>query len=258
MMNDHQIRQEKIEAYVMGQMSIEEQNAFQQEIDRDRMLAEEVRLHMMMKESLGNKEQNAFRKLVREVIEEERPVTSQISSDENRRNGRSVSISRWKWLAAAVVIALVGFFSWFLIGLKPAPSQLFAQYFEAYPAYQVNRSEENLPQLQKAMEYYGLEKYHEAAEILDGLETEDQGVSDMINFYHGITQMEAGLFQEAEELFLPISENPGSQYQQQSRWYLALTFLKQKQREKAKELLTSLSGEPGRFGKQAKALLEEL
>jgi hypothetical protein len=70
--------------------------------------------------------------------------------------------------------------------------------------------------------------------------------------------MEAGLFQEAEELFIPIAENPGSQYHQQSRWYLALTFLKQNKRKKTKELLTSLSQEPGRFGKQAKDLLEEL
>lgn len=257
-MNDHQIRQEKIEAYVMGQMSSDEQNAFQQEIDRDPVLAEEVRLHMMMKKSLGDKDQNTFRKLVREVIEEERLDTGQNSSSDIQHNGKRVSIDRWKWLVAAVIIALIGFFSWFLIGLKPSPNQLFAQYFEAYPAYQVNRSEEHLPQLQKAMEYYGLEKYREAAEIFKGLETEDQGVSEMIRFYHGITQMESGHFQEAENLFLQISENPESQYQQQSRWYLALTLLKQKQMNHAKEILISLSQEPGRFGKQATALLEEL
>ena len=59
-MNEHEKRQERIEAFVMDTMSIEERNAFQEEIENDPSLDEDVRLHILMKESMGNKDENAF------------------------------------------------------------------------------------------------------------------------------------------------------------------------------------------------------
>ena len=258
MMNEYEERQERIEAFVMGTMSAEEKIAFQAEIAHDASLAEDVRLHMMLKESLGNKDENAFKALVKEVINEERANEKSLEDAPNVIPANHRNFPMWKYLTAAVVIALIGFFAWFIIGLKPSPHQLFVEYFEVYPTYQMNRSEEHLPQLQEAMEYYGMERFEEAADILGSLNVQNRQSQQMIRFYHGIAEMNEGNYTQSVELLSPLAADSESLYHQQARWYLALSYLKQNKIQKTKEILNALSGEPGRFGSSSQALLEEL
>jgi hypothetical protein len=62
----------------------------------------------------------------------------------------------------------------------------------------------------------------------------------------------------AKPILQTLTDRSGHSYQSQSRWYLALVHLKEGNEEAARPLLEELAGKPGKFGKLAKELLEEM
>lgn len=246
-MDRAQQQSERIEDFVMGRMSSAEAEAFRVEIERDAELKEQVGLHFLMKEALGNEDAYAFREQVSAVIREERGGTVK------RGAGRPA----W-WLAAAILIAFAGFMAWFLIGEKHSPESLFEAYYEPYPVYQISRSDDHSPGLQEAMEYYGLGRYAEASDLLSGLRDTDLENRDLIDFYTGISFIERRDLGRAEQLLRAVDDRNTVLYDQQARWYLALVLLKQDRIPEVIALLNELETEPGRIGKDAAALARTL
>ena len=247
-MNDEHQIEERIEAYVMNRMSDDDRKVFELEMENDAQLTEAVEMHRLIYSSLGDEKRNALRSKVSQVIRDNQKQAPSI---------RRIDRRQYIWLAAAVVISLIGFFAWFLIEPKVQPQQLFAEYFEPYPVYQVSRSEDNNPQFQEAMELYGLERYSESGEILKALDPELTTQKQAARFYYAMTLLTDDNDSEAEEVLLPLSRTEGS-YQQQAKWYLALSYLKNENIPGALQLLESLKDEPGRFGKLSTDLLNDL
>ena len=65
--------------------------------------------------------------------------------------------------------------------------------------------------------------------------------------------------QKAIPILQSISEQPSNRFYQASQWYLALAFLKDKQKEKAKNLLNIIQQNTQHpFSKKTKKILESL
>ncbi len=250
-MDNEQQNSERIEAYVMGRMTPEEEKGFLSEVEGDPELARQVELHEMMKDVLGNRDLMEFRQKVKKVVQSEAQA---------ERAGSDPSAPRRlsRWIGVAVVLLLAGLLAWLLFLRTPPPEKLYARYFEAYPVYQVSRSEDNQPQLQKALEYYGAGRYEEARGLFLGILESGLPERELVQFYYGVSCMASGKTGEAEQIFRSLIGEGRGLFDQQSRWYLALALLKQKRIDEAVGILTVLSGEPGKYGTEAGNLLAEL
>lgn len=253
MMNDPNHNIDQIEAYVMGQMEPEVRAAFEAELQADKKLAEAVALHRLLMQQLGDADQNQFRADVRRVIEEGRE-----NGGSEQKEAIVRSMPRWALLATAIVIALIGFFAWFVIDPKVQPDQLFAAHFEPYPVYQINRSEDHNPEFQEAMELYGADRFDEAGDLLSSLSSDDREEQASISFYRAMTLLQSGNHVEAQRVLRPIASTSDSRFRQQSTWYLALSLIHSGDLDEAQNLLESLTGDPGRIGKDARNLLKKI
>ena len=248
-MDEHQQLDERIEAYVMGQMNKTDRDAFEIEIQSDSALADAVELHRLLLMGLGDKDRNLFREQVSQVIKTQQRDQAQVKRMEPRRI---------LWFVAAVAIALIGFFAWFVIEPKVQPDKLYAEYFEPYPVYQVSRSEDHEPQFQEAMELYGLERYAEAGDILRNLELSQDQQQQSVRFYLAITMLHENKLEEAQTILKEMIGRSDSKFSEQATWYLALAHLKTNEKSAAIQLLGELSDAPGRFGKLSTELLDKL
>lgn len=106
-MSDEQLKYEQIERYLSGAMSAQERADFEQALSADRALAEEVALHRIMKQSLGNP---ARRKLLDALSE----VSAPEMSVAHRTPLLRVATRRWLAAAAGVLVLLAAGLWWFL------------------------------------------------------------------------------------------------------------------------------------------------
>ncbi len=225
---------ERIANYLEGDLTAEDKRSFEEQLDIDPYLREQVE---QVRIALKGVENTGLKNDLKNI------------HDELYNPSRDYRATIWRWVAVLVLLVPA---VWFVVSNLNQPD-LFTAYFKPYPNVLTARATDNNT-LTSTMSDYSSGKYTSA---LSGFaELKEMGIdSDEIDLYMGITYLQLDKTAEAIQLWSDL----GSQhrYAPQIKWYLALAYLKSEQTDQAKKLLMAL--EQNNFNyQQAQEILQRL
>lgn len=260
-----------IDRYLDNEMSNEEKIAFESKIDSDPELAMDLKLQQDMRSLFGeddwveeDKELLKFPKAKEvtsflrsdEAVDVKNIITDVIS--ENKSNSNSFS-KAYLWMGiAASLLLLFGISQFFNTGASDY-DQLYSQYIDvgSIPSL-VTRGENDSALLQEAQLFFEDKDYEKALQSFIKHQKKSEVVNPLSYIYAGISYIELNQFDKALEQFDLLKKTDTLQ-SKKSDWYTAMVYLKQGEKKKLKQILTSITTNVSNYKYQeAKALLDAM
>jgi hypothetical protein len=240
------------ERHLRGELTTEEQTAFDQMLASDPEFAREVKAGELAVEGLKSLH---IRQRIQEVRQQvgDQQKEKEAPTELKKKPGRVISIFRRPLSIAASVLVLV--VAAYFIYLSFGSQSLYDQYNQ-HPTFAVTEM--------SASADYDLSRA-EAAFQKGDYEVTQQELSAYLNarptdtlalLFQGICQLELDNFSQAEGIFSDIQAGT-SDFRDLGEWYLALTFLKQEDTERAREVLSNIAQDSEKYA-DAQALLGAL
>lgn len=236
-----------IERYNAGEMSESEKLWFQKEMENNKALRDEV----------------ALRKKTDKIIEDQDVIAlrNKLSEIEHRRSysGEKFRLPVYiRYAAVIAVFALIGSLIFFP-GKTLSNDQIIDQYYKVYEAPSNSRSAQSTDndEFSKALDYYNAHDYSNAAVSFARILT--MNPKDMqAELLNGVSNFEIKKYPEAEQSFNMVINDRNNLYIDQAEWYLAMCYIKTNDTEKARMVLTHISGGDGLYKKDAGSILKKL
>lgn len=258
---DEEEKIQLIEDYLLQRLSFEENLAFEQQLKNNPPLSKELELYKLLFQGIElegkitkfSMHLNALR------TTSSAPISAPAAKKQvSRKTGASVkTIQRWIAGAAAVVLLLVGSY-WYLN--DDSTETLYSKYYQVYPGSvqkSIVRGDTINSLEEQAMQAYEARNYSRAAALITSVIQTKPEDPDW-PFYLGISYLELNNFEQAEKYLKISATSPQSMYSKQARWYLALAYIKNNEKAKAKEILNTLKLQTGVYSDKAKQLVEQL
>lgn len=262
-----------IEDYLNNQLSPEATEAFQQRMQNDPFLTQEVDLHRNLLTGIryaGRQDLKArFQTLERMATSPseappvppapvETPVVPLIANP--RRETSRNNLFAWvSGTAAMLLMVAAGSYFWFQA--QRSDEQLYANYYERYDNLltSTERSEaEPVPTPEEiAMQVYDRGDYAQAAQLLQELLNENPE-NPAWQLYLGICYLETDQTGRAIAEFQRVAKQREHLFIEQANWYLSLAYLKARQRENAVQTLQEIQNSDSSYREKAVKLLREL
>lgn len=241
---------EWIERYLDRSLTGEEKLVMEKRLEEEPDLKSKYNEHKQLIEGIRYSHiQNKLEQL--RLLESSLPPMTQKES--------SKVISLWKPVAIAASITLL-ITVYYFITLAPAPQELYAQQFVPYPnVFEPTVRGGNTMNVQdkrtEAFRAYDQGDYTTASKLFSELMTShtEPGILLLL----GNSNLILGKTQEAQNNFLELIANY-EELEAQAKWYLALSYLKQGEAEKANLILQELSDPQVTYSKKAKELLDNM
>ncbi|MCZ4408997.1 hypothetical protein O3Q51_09270 [Cryomorphaceae bacterium 1068] len=211
---------ERIERFILGDMSAEERQSFQKEMEADDALRKAVL------------EQ---RTLIKSVEAEGLKVELDSIHKELYDSAQGKKNPFLFFSIAASIAVLIGFSFWFF-NQEDSTSELYAEYNYTDPGLPVPMSATDSYDFYDAMVDYKMEDYQEALDkwnIL--LESEPQ--NDTLNYYIGASYFNMAAFDQAKPYLNKAFESAGSNFNNKAQYMLFLSELKSGNTEKAMKII---------------------
>lgn len=228
---------ERIELYLKGELSEEERVSFEIEIQKNKELANSVRLQQKATELLEAKAWLATKEKV-----------TQLNNKRRKREKRTL------FLRVAAVFIGVGLLSISYIINQLSNENLHAQYFTTYPD-RVSVMGDNNSELEKIMTLYNQQQYSKAAEAFKLLR-ESGGESGLSVLYEAISLQKTNEGSIAVEL-LTNHELKELSLKEVFAWQLILAHLSIGNDEKSLELLNEYEAHGYTYQSEKTKLLKE-
>ena len=236
--NDYKL----IDQFLRGELDeVAEQN-LQERMQSDEEFAEEVRFQEEAKQFIQHRED---RNQLKEQLFQLR--------QEAKKEAKVIPFRRKLiyYLSAAAAIALICIFIWpFLF----SNASLYDQYAQHEPLALQKRNE-NASIVEEAENAFNKKDYATAYTKLKAITTDD-ATNIQARLAYGISALETDRLEEAKQIFQEIAQGQ-SAVKDSANWYLALTFLKEKNEKQAAEIL-QLIPENTFWGKKAQELLTRI
>jgi len=160
-----------------------------------------------------------------------------------KKTDKTTFINKWIYLASSIAAVFIISISllWYF-GTKTNNAELFASYYQPYHfVSEQNRSSDTIifSSLNEAVEFYESGNYAQASERIEKVLSTDKN-QVKAHFISGLILNETGNYSAASTEFNLIIDKFDS-YHIESKWYLALCYLKLNQVKKAKQLFNELS-----------------
>lgn len=240
---------ELIEDYLSGKLSAEDKKKFRARLLNDPVFNQEfqelkeIRLHVRQKSRVDIK--NLFDEIETNIGKEETTKDQTVMK-------KAISIA-----ASIVLIAAISY-----IGLsdfsQPTNESLFDEHFTTYHSLngQVRGTmEETLTLKDKAFRTYDAGDFFSSEEMLSTLVAAEP--SAMNYFYLGMSQLEIGKTEEAIKNLNTVINNYNS-FNDQAKWYLALSLLKAEEEDATLGALANIIVNKSDYKAKAEALLKEM
>jgi cytochrome c-type biogenesis protein CcmH/NrfG len=252
------IKQERIELYLTGQLKDKDLKEFEQTLESNEAFAQDVEIMRDLEEAmddfeyekeLSSKLKFLGKKYITEDIVEKKSTT------------RVVPIFRKRWFVAATILLVViagGLLFQNAFQLN-ANTDLFATYYKSYPSDLLTRGE-NDNAYSEIVELYNENDFIATVSLLEKrLTNKPNDTASKILLGNSYLSLEPANVEKAIETFKPLADDKKNVYNETAQWYLALSYIQNKQNELAEPILKSLSlKEYGKYPKLAKELLKEL
>lgn len=244
----------RVDRYVQSEMTGAEKEAFEKEMLADDGLRQEVSLRRALLDGIRKNQNDALRSRLNVIHNEVQNASAEQSHVNIGSAGQNRS--RW-WLAAAASVVLIMAFTLWMSGLFDTSSEnLYSQYYEK-PAYSGTRGTGDNT-LSEAGNMYNTDRFEDAAyrfeDYLRGHEDDTY-----VRFMAAISYLESDDLKNAKAHLKEVIESDGP-LSTRAEWYLALTYLKEDNRQEAIFWLKRLAGDPSAkpYSDKALGLLEKL
>jgi hypothetical protein len=241
---------EKIEHYLMNELSIREQVKFEEELRKDPELRREYELRKEINEAIQEDDVMELRDSLSKVM-----TKQSVFSNKTRKIYLISSV--------AAVIALILVISsriFFSSGIKNNVA-LYDKYYETYPAIMSFRSSdettESKSDLYKAFAFYEAKDFIQASFYFERI-TQQDSTNYLSRFYLGICKIELDKPNEAEELLSALIVKNNHVFWEQAHWYLAMIYIKKDKQSKAREILHKIVQQDMAKKREAKDILKSL
>ena len=232
-------RFEAIEAYVLGNMTTGERDAFEQLLAADPGLRTEVDLQR----------ENTLAVELGGVARMLKTLGAEHAMDATKRS------SPWgQYLKYAAVVAIVLSGSFWMLTRPTANERLFAEHFTADPGLPVPMSATTDQPFQDAMVAFKLGDLEEARGKWSSL-LQVEPTNDTLRYYIASAALAMDDVAAAVPLFESVSADRTSAFHKKAQWYLFLAYVKSGDSAKAKAV--SIDEDPT-YGERARAIKAEL
>ncbi|MEK6476868.1 tetratricopeptide repeat protein [Catalinimonas sp. 4WD22] len=237
-----------IDRYCRGSLSEAEKRDFEQKMNQNPGLKEEVEQHADLIKGM----QHHFSSELKSRLKE---------SDQASKGSKGSKSYRRIFLNSLAVAATISLF--FVLGYvlmdNASPEALYQTHYQAYPNI-VNPVERSASaessELNNAMRAYEQGDYQEAVTLFEQAE---EPLSTSYEFYLAISYLELANYQNAVELLKKVEQSEVEAYHYPALWYQGMAYLVQKDTENAKQILKQLSESGDNYySTKASELLQEL
>lgn len=231
------------ESYLQNELSNEDRINLESQLKNDGDLSEKFSIYKENLSFLNQKFSNEsadFRQNLQNISREHFSQANQTA--------KVIRFQPWKYAVAASIVVFFGI--WFLMRNDMPEYSDFNQHEEASF---VERGE-NDANLKAAQDAFNLKNYKEAVIELEALLKKENSVE--IRYFYAISLLEQNQFVKAEKCFNDL-KNGNSVYKEKAVWYLALSQLKQKNKEGCIKYLEQIS-EGSEDYEKAQKLLNDL
>ena len=252
------IKQENIELYLAGQLKDKDLEEFEQTLEKDECFAQDIEIMRDLEEAMGDfeheKELSSKLKFLGEKYITDEAV-------EKTTTARVVPMYRKRWLVAATILLIVvagGFLFQNIFQLTKTDTDLFTTYYKSYPSNLLTRGENN-DAYNEIVSLYNEKDFVTAIVLLEQqLVDKPNDTTSKMLLGNSYLSVEPAKIEEAINIFKSLADDKESMYRETAQWYLALSYIQNKENELAEPILKSLSlKEYGKYPKLAKKLLEQ-
>ena len=214
---------ETIERYLKLEMEPSEKLAFEEKLQNDPELVQEVE---GLKNLFTGIEAAALKRKM-EVFHQGIPQETPVRALRPSKDPKKI-----RYLVAACLVALLGIF-WFFKRETPQ-EQLFAKYYAPDPGLPTTMSTTNEYDFYHGMVNYKQGNYPAALTIWEPLLL-DKPQNDTLNYFIGVTYLAKGNTAEAIPFLEKVSSQKESIFWEDSHYYLGFSYLKKGDLEAAKQ-----------------------
>lgn len=234
---------EKIELYLNNGLSSDEQAAFERNINADPDLKREVALHRSLLSELNDTDSIEFRQRIVEIARN--------LKEKKKRKKKSLF---WKITAAAAAAIIVGVSMFIWQQNSDYKNHLFEDFYEVYPVEDMVRGNVK-NNLDSTLDKYENGNFMEAIpELSEFVKQNPKDAS--LKLYLGNCLLQTSQEKKAIDVFKDIPFQ-SSNYED-AQWYLALSYIKIGDKQKAESVLKGLVEFDGVHRKNAQSLINEL
>ncbi|MEM9829464.1 MAG: tetratricopeptide repeat protein [Bacteroidota bacterium] len=254
-MNQEPQNDGKFDRYLREEMDAEERQAFENLLNEDESLQEEVKLQQDIVEGIGL---FGSETLKRQLQQSEEPATVPLNvhrgnpSEKQKKEARPLYFA----LATAASFGLVLVAVW-LLSPGGSSQQMYTAYYQPYPNV-VNPLErsEGVPTdaAGQAMYYYEQGNYEQAIALL----TQEASVDNAYQFYLGVSYLGIQRPTQAETTLQTLLSDSEGAFYEPALWYISLSRLARNQPDAAKATLQQVVDLQGEYAANAQGLLDEL
>lgn len=225
-----------IEQYLDGKLNAEEEKKFQQQLKSDPSFKATFQKHKLAHQLLEDGVNLRLKSMLQDMQQEQASTKSLI-----RLWPLYVSI------AAGIILLVV-------VGIlrngeeKFSDPELFAMYFEAYPANVQRGTEGPISPFQRGILAYSQQDYRNADSILSAIHQDESNYIEA-QLYLGISLLAQGDFAEASTAFQQVILAQDSRFSEAASWYLALAYLGNGETDALEKLSQNLLEKEGFFYK---------
>lgn len=225
---------DRLEQYLRNEMTTDARLAFEQELSANPELLNETKKMAGIMASLDHLKAKQL-----------------LNTFSNTKSSTLWGFNTWRYAAAIAGIILVG--SLFILNSGNSSVELFDKYYKVYPnvVSPSERSGSTVDQDQ-VWQLYESGQYEQALPLFT--EQLARNPTEQIRFYAGLTALEAGDTDLAQELL----STDFNQFANQAQWYLALTFIKTGSNSEASEVLLQIAESNTSYSNRASELLDLL
>lgn len=243
------MKNDLIKKYLTDKLSPEERNAFEQEMENDPFLMEAIEGLSMVNGKWSMEKLNALDNDLQNSID---------AKILNPQKGKIISISFFRYAAAACIVGILALVSWRLISVEKSIDEqaIYASYFKPLTNPDATvRGENNDTEESKAIQAYEKEDYFEAVNAYQKLVANNpDNVKN--NLFLGISYLGTNQPKKAIDILNKITTS--EEFRFDIQWYLALAYIKNKELQSAQTTLSNLTKEENYYKKEAQEIIDKL
>ncbi len=242
------------ERYLNEKMGQDELNWFNQEMEINQFLAEEVQLQKDIGNAILNDETLAFRAQINSLFDKNKSV-----NPAKAKRAFRIPVAIRLAVASIASLIILGTGLYLYSHRTISADKLFYAYYEPYDGLITARSEnsEMADMLAAAMQKYEQREFESALVLFEAvLASDSENITS--KFYSGVSYLETKRFRGAEESFTGIIKHEDNLFIEHAKWYLGLCYLQMGEDSKAKELFSSIARSESYYSKTANRIIRNL
>ncbi|TZF81533.1 tetratricopeptide repeat protein [Pedobacter sp. BS3] len=235
---------EDISRFADGEMTGEELTRFEERLQQDENLRNEVAFYRNVQSSLRMK-------LVKDDQDKALEDTlHRLSKEHSSRTAKIVPMRRYAAWASAVAAVFVIFMVW-----MPWKKDLYQQYNTTEMLTTAERGDATTNNMQTAADAFNNKDFEKAKTLLAQV-VQAEPDNSMARFYYGVSLLETGDIAQSRKTLADVYQG-ASVFKYEAAFYIALSYLKQHDKSHCKEWLIKIPTDAANYDK-AQELLGKL